>query len=108
MVVLLMKRWGITLNPAYASSEADNVFQQTKSAGAALQREFPLMLPYLPSHRLIIVNHITLLCSSGTDNNWHIKTSGTAICTTEPQYRDLDDLGRLRIYQSGALRLVRR
>lgn len=39
MVVLLMKRWGITLNPAYASSEADNVFQQTKSTGTALQRE---------------------------------------------------------------------
>ena len=32
MVVLLMKRWGIRLNPAYASSEADNLFQQMKMA----------------------------------------------------------------------------
>lgn len=34
MVVLLMKRWGIRLNPAHGSLEADNLFQQTKASGS--------------------------------------------------------------------------
>jgi hypothetical protein len=45
MVVLLMKRWGIRLNPAAASSEADFVFQHSRTANAAGNRE-PVSAPF--------------------------------------------------------------
>lgn len=44
MVVLLMKRWGIRLNPAYASAEADNLFQQTKAVGITANCEVAPLL----------------------------------------------------------------